>query len=355
MVTKPSDSAACSRRRKDQRSRPRARQLLRRRRHARRARTSLHPTVFYLANQQNPLRSLGALARAALGAPRMALAEMLDRRRFNELLFAAYEGISRGPAPPPGRRGVRHASSSAPSTRARATSCSAAATQGHDVVLVSGALDFLMERLADAPRRHRRHRQPARDQGRLRHRQAPAPRRRGPGEGAARARAGRGARPRPRRVLRLLRQLLRRADALGRRPPVRRQPGPAPRQARAHLRLAGHHLGERPLGRLLERSHERPRSLRPRRPSSDRRPRWPARAHPRSHPLVVTLDKQERAARRVFSRRPARRGRPARRHPRASTRARRSSALKDVDAAIRYAINHPLRHATRSTPSSARG
>ncbi len=32
----------------------------------------IHPTVYYLANQPNPLRSLGALAGAAVGAPRMA-------------------------------------------------------------------------------------------------------------------------------------------------------------------------------------------------------------------------------------------------------------------------------------------
>ena len=55
----------------------------------------LHPTAFYLANQPNPLRSALSLARAAVGAPRMALAEMIDRRRFNELLFAVYQGISR--------------------------------------------------------------------------------------------------------------------------------------------------------------------------------------------------------------------------------------------------------------------
>ena len=106
----------------------------------------LHPTVFYLTNQNNPLRSLGALARAALGGPRMAVAEMLDRRRFNELLFAAYGGTSRDrlllladeafdtvirPAIYPGARDLI--------ARCR--------SEGHDVVLVSGALDFLMERL----------------------------------------------------------------------------------------------------------------------------------------------------------------------------------------------------------------
>jgi HAD superfamily hydrolase (TIGR01490 family) len=105
----------------------------------------LHPTVFYLANQNNPLRSLGALARAALGGPRMAVAEMLDRRRFNELLFAAYEGTSHDrlmlladeafdsvirPALYPGARDLV--------ARCRAEG---------DVVLVSGALDFLMDRL----------------------------------------------------------------------------------------------------------------------------------------------------------------------------------------------------------------
>jgi HAD superfamily hydrolase (TIGR01490 family) len=106
----------------------------------------VHPTVFYLANQPNPLRSLGALARAAVAGPRMALAEAVDRRRFNELLFATYEGLSRDrlllladevfdrvirPAVYPGARDLVQ--------RARA--------QGHHVVIVSGALDFLMDRL----------------------------------------------------------------------------------------------------------------------------------------------------------------------------------------------------------------
>jgi HAD superfamily hydrolase (TIGR01490 family) len=107
----------------------------------------LHPTIFYLANQPNPLRSVATMARALAGAPRMVLAELVDRRRFNELLFAAYEGISQDRllvladevfdtvvkgALYPGARDLVH--------RCRAA--------GQDVVLVSGALDFLMERLA---------------------------------------------------------------------------------------------------------------------------------------------------------------------------------------------------------------
>jgi HAD superfamily hydrolase (TIGR01490 family) len=106
----------------------------------------LHPTVFYLANQPNPLRSLGALARAAVGAPRMAIAEMLDRRRFNELLFAAYEGISQD-------RLHILADEAFDTVIKRALYAGAAdlvqrcRAQGHEVILVSGALDFLMDRL----------------------------------------------------------------------------------------------------------------------------------------------------------------------------------------------------------------
>ncbi len=107
----------------------------------------LHPTLFYLANQPNPLRSLTALARAAAGAPRMALAEMVDRRRFNELLFAAYEGISQDRllilADEAFDTVVKRALY--PGARDLVQRCRA---DGHDVVLVSGALDFLMDRLA---------------------------------------------------------------------------------------------------------------------------------------------------------------------------------------------------------------
>jgi HAD superfamily hydrolase (TIGR01490 family) len=107
----------------------------------------LHPTVFYLTNQPNPLRSLGALARAALGTPRMILAELVDRRRFNELLFANYEGISRDRLLTLADEAFDAVMKRAvyPGARDLVQRCLA---QGHDVVLVSGALDFLMERLA---------------------------------------------------------------------------------------------------------------------------------------------------------------------------------------------------------------
>jgi HAD superfamily hydrolase (TIGR01490 family) len=107
----------------------------------------LHPTVFYLANQPTPWRSLASLARAAARTPRMALAEMFDRRRFNELLFASYEGISHDRLHVLADEVFDRVLRSAIFDGARdlVQRCRAV---GHDVVLVSGALDFLMTRLA---------------------------------------------------------------------------------------------------------------------------------------------------------------------------------------------------------------
>jgi HAD superfamily hydrolase (TIGR01490 family) len=54
----------------------------------------LHPTFHYLTNQATPARSALRLGKALLDAPRLAWAEVRDRRRFNELLFAHYRGMS---------------------------------------------------------------------------------------------------------------------------------------------------------------------------------------------------------------------------------------------------------------------
>ncbi len=107
----------------------------------------LHPTFFFLANQPTPWASALALARAASQGPRLLLAEMIDRRRFNELLFAAYEGISRDRlsllADEAFDRVLRRALYPGAADLVRRSR-----EEGHDVVLVSGALDFLMDRLA---------------------------------------------------------------------------------------------------------------------------------------------------------------------------------------------------------------
>ena len=112
-------------------------------------RTNLvQPTVFYLLNQQTPMQSAGRLLRAALRAPQMALAEMRDRRTFNELLYSAYEGISRDRlvllSDECFDKVVRPALFS--NARALVKRCK---DEGHEVVLVSGALDFVLQHLVD--------------------------------------------------------------------------------------------------------------------------------------------------------------------------------------------------------------
>jgi HAD superfamily hydrolase (TIGR01490 family) len=107
----------------------------------------IHPTLFYLANQATPLATLTRLGRAFMQAPTMAMAEMVDRRMFNELLYGVYEGISEDrlmilaeevfddvmkPSILPGAKALVKRSSE----------------EGRQVVFVSGALDFIVQRLA---------------------------------------------------------------------------------------------------------------------------------------------------------------------------------------------------------------
>lgn len=54
----------------------------------------LHPMLHVMLQQPTPLQSLKRLGRAVLAAPSLAAAELRDRRRFNELLFAHYQGMS---------------------------------------------------------------------------------------------------------------------------------------------------------------------------------------------------------------------------------------------------------------------
>jgi HAD superfamily hydrolase (TIGR01490 family) len=108
----------------------------------------VHPTVFYMLNQPTPLHSLAKLGRALAKAPWMALAEIRDRRLFNELLFSSFDGVSEDrllslaeetfdtvikPNIYPGAKDLVKQS----------------LDQGHDVIIVSGALDFLMKLLAE--------------------------------------------------------------------------------------------------------------------------------------------------------------------------------------------------------------
>jgi HAD superfamily hydrolase (TIGR01490 family) len=54
----------------------------------------LHPTWWFLSNQQSPLASAKRLGRALVRGPSLAVAETKDRRLFNEMLYAQYAGMS---------------------------------------------------------------------------------------------------------------------------------------------------------------------------------------------------------------------------------------------------------------------
>lgn len=112
-------------------------------------RTNLvHPTLFYLLNQDTLSAKAGGILRAAVQAPRMILAELQDRRMFNEVLFMSYEGTSEDRlellADECFEKVVRPALF--PKAKDLVRRCR---DEGHDVVLVSGALDVVMRHLAE--------------------------------------------------------------------------------------------------------------------------------------------------------------------------------------------------------------
>ena len=108
----------------------------------------VHPTLFYLLNQTTPLHSALKLGKALARAPWMALAELQDRRLFNEMLFAEYGGVSQDRL----LSLAQEAFDTVIKPRiypAAKDFVKASRDRGHDVVLVSGALDFLMHILAE--------------------------------------------------------------------------------------------------------------------------------------------------------------------------------------------------------------
>lgn len=108
----------------------------------------IHPTLFYMVNQATPLQSLGRLARGLLNAPAMALAETKDRRTFNEMLYSLFEGTSEDRLLLLADEAFEKVLKKALYTRAKDL-VQRCREEGHDVVLVSGALDVLMQRLAE--------------------------------------------------------------------------------------------------------------------------------------------------------------------------------------------------------------
>ena len=54
----------------------------------------IQPTAYYFLNEASPLKTIQRFGRAILDAPRMAWAEMQDRRQFNEILFSHFRGMT---------------------------------------------------------------------------------------------------------------------------------------------------------------------------------------------------------------------------------------------------------------------
>ena len=105
------------------------------------------PLVFYMANQQNPLRGAARLLKAATVAPGLAVSEGVDRGLFNELLFRGYKGMSED-------RLLELADEAFDATvRPKLYKEAGALLErvkraGHRVVLISGSPDFLVQRVA---------------------------------------------------------------------------------------------------------------------------------------------------------------------------------------------------------------
>jgi hypothetical protein len=208
----------------------------------------IQPTLYYLLNQGTPVQTGLRLGRAFLRAPRMAWAELLDRRMFNELLYSAYAGMSED-------RLVILADevfdnvlrpSLFPAARELVDKSRSAVT----IVYVSGALDVSSSSGFRAFSAGRGDRESPRDEERHRYRQAQRPIVAGPTK-ARLVSDHADPRLRSRRMLRFQRQLLGRAHAERRRSPRCREPGQAPLPP-----------SRRPmLGRASNSPRDRPESL----------------------------------------------------------------------------------------------
>jgi HAD superfamily hydrolase (TIGR01490 family) len=107
----------------------------------------MHTAVWYMANDINPLRSAKKLGKLMLRGPRLLVAELTDRRGFNELLFAVFRGTTEDRLHVLADEAYAWVMKDRIYKGAR-DMVSRAKDLGHEVVLVSGALDFLLERLA---------------------------------------------------------------------------------------------------------------------------------------------------------------------------------------------------------------
>lgn len=105
------------------------------------------PTLYYLLNQPTPLHVARSLGKALLKAPMMIMGELQDRRIFNEVLFSVFEGMSEDRlvtlADDVFERVLKP--NLYPGARDLIRTC---LDKGHEVVLISGALEVVIQHLA---------------------------------------------------------------------------------------------------------------------------------------------------------------------------------------------------------------
>lgn len=108
----------------------------------------VHPAVFYLFNQPTPLQAAKRIGRTLLRMPAMLAAELVDRRTFNELLFQSYEGMSEDRLELLAEEAFTKVILPSLYVRAQAL-VDKSREAGHEIVLISGTLDFILTHLAD--------------------------------------------------------------------------------------------------------------------------------------------------------------------------------------------------------------
>lgn len=108
----------------------------------------IEPTLYFLRNQGTPLKSARHVGSALLKAPGMVLAEMRDRRLFNELLYSAYQGMSEDRTVVLSQEVYKNVLLARLYPFSRDL-ISQAKRAGHRVVLISGALQSVLEHLAE--------------------------------------------------------------------------------------------------------------------------------------------------------------------------------------------------------------
>ena len=108
----------------------------------------VQPTLYYLRNLGTPLKSLKKLGGTLLRAPQMALAELRDRRTFNELLYSAYAGVSEDRLEVLSEEIFEEVLRPAFFPFAQSL-VDQAHRAGHEVVLISGALDCVLRHVGN--------------------------------------------------------------------------------------------------------------------------------------------------------------------------------------------------------------